>query len=234
MSKATQNLKKLQNTIEDNIQEELDSNITSGEFEFYDSPADKGKSRTWIMLLYPDNEDHQKIITEIPKDFPSAVWCSHDCDVNTDTGELKKEHIHYVLYFPNDVYKTHITKKYAWYAEIDRWVKPAKNIRKRVRYLLHADDPDKYQYPIEALEGNVEHYIKYFDSKSKEKSDVTKILFLIKYQTPFSLMDMVQKINDMDCYDTYRRAAYTFNALLKEQIDFLKQNEDNRERTRRK
>ena len=164
MSKASENLKKLQNTVEDNIQNTLDQDITAGEFEFYDSPADKGKTRTWIMLLYPDNEDHQKIITEIPKDFPSAIWASHDSDVNTDTGELKKEHVHYVLYFPNDVYKTHITKKYAWYADIDRWVKPAKNIRKRVRYLLHADDPDKYQYPFETLEGNVEAYKKYFDS----------------------------------------------------------------------
>lgn len=219
MSKASKDLQQLVGTIEDNIPKTLDQNLTAGEFEFYDSPEDKGKTRTWIMLLYPDNEDHQKIIADIPKDFPSAIWAVHDSDMNPDTGELKKEHIHYVLYFPNDVYKTHITKKYAWYAEIDRWVKPAKSIRARVRYLLHADDPDKYQYPIETLEGNVQAYRKYFDSKAKEQADVNAIMLLLKYETPFTYTDLLQKINDKGLYDTYRRGAYLFNLVYKEQCD---------------
>ena len=155
---------------------------------------------------------------EIPTQFPSAVWITHDCDVNPETGEQNKEHVHYVIYFTNESYKSRITKSFQWYKDINRFVKPAKDLRDRIRYLLHLDNPDKYQYPVSYLCGNVEAYKKYVDAKKTEEEDVQKILLLLKYKTPNSITDLLQQVIDMGVYATYRRNSYVFNQILAEQI----------------
>lgn len=211
---AIQNLKKLDQMISDNIEFTLDRDLSEDEIERA-PPNYNGKTRVWLLMLYPDCPEHVKIMEQIPKDFPQAIWAVHDMDVK-ETGELKKEHVHYVLYFSSAVFKTHITSKYDWYEDIDRFVRPASIIKKRVRYLLHYDDPDKFQYPIQYLEGNVKAFLKYFNGEQKETDDAQKILLLIKYSTPYDQYDLLQKVIDMNCYATYRRGYAMYNNIFRE------------------
>lgn len=212
VKKISNDIEALKSQVENNIDEAINKDLEPGEFEEYETKQEHRKSRLWIMLLYPDNPDHQKIIEDLPKRFSNAIWSCHDSDLNED-GKPLKEHIHVVLYFSNEVYKSRITNPFAWYFDINRFVKIAKDVKKRTRYLLHLDDPDKYQYPMDYLEGNVEAYIKYFDKEKKEASDVTRILMLIKYHLPYSLLEFVQMMADEGLYSTYRRNSSTFNSL---------------------
>lgn len=214
--KAISDLKKLNEIVDSNIIETLDTNLDAGTFEENYNFSFAGKTRVWLMLLYPDNEEHQQILESLPRDFPQAIWAHHDRDISTETGEILKDHVHVVLYFTNDVYKSHITKKYAWCETIERWVRPAKNIRERVRYLIHADDPDKYQYPYSYLEGNVKPYEKFIDREQTEADKAKCIIHLIKTQTFSDLADLIVCLCDNGLYAVYRKSAYTFNMIYSE------------------
>lgn len=215
-SKASVDLKKLQDAVDDNIEEYKKEYLSKDDVYDEDHQANQGKYRTWLMLLYPDCPEHQQIMDEIPRLFPSAIWATHDSDIDPETGELKKEHVHYVIYFTNEVYKSRVTKAFQWYSSINRFVKPGKDVKMRVRYLLHLDNPDKYRYPITYLKGNVEPYKKYIDSDKREEDDVQKIILMLKYDTPFSYTDMLQKVKDMGCYKTFIRGFRIFDLVFQE------------------
>lgn len=217
-SKAVADLKKLNDIVSDNIDANEKEYLTKDDIYDEHHSANTKKYRTWLMLLYPDCPEHQQIMEEIPTRFPSAIWVTHDSDIDPDTGELKKEHVHYVIYFTNESFKSRVTKAFTWYKDINRFVKPAKEVKARVRYLLHLDNPDKYRYPISYLEGNIEPYKKYLDSQKREEDDVDKILLLLKYETPCSYTDLVQKVKDMGCYSTLRRGFRMFDVIFQEQL----------------
>lgn len=207
---------KVEDAVETNNEDSKDRDLTEDDVATGNVTEYKGKSRVWLMLLYPDCEEHKKIIEQIPTLFPSAVWINHDSDLTPD-GKKKKEHIHYVIYMPNEVYKSNITKHFLWYADIDRFVIGAKDIKKRIRYLLHIDHPDKYQYPIAYLEGNVQPYLKYIDKEKIETEQAMSIILYLKHHTPWTRAEMIKDIIEMGCYSTFRRNAYMFTQVLDEQ-----------------
>lgn len=104
------------------------------------------KSRYWTILVYPESA---------PKDWEDILagytYCYklHDCDVNKDTGKLKKAHYHVVLAFDG-------TTTYNVVKELtDRLnspiPQPARSLRGTIRYLIHADNKNKYQYKREDI-----------------------------------------------------------------------------------
>ena len=55
------------------------------------------KARTWLLQLYPDNEVHQDIITDLNRGY-SFVGILHDKDTKED-GTPAKPHIHAIVRF---------------------------------------------------------------------------------------------------------------------------------------
>lgn len=218
--KYSENLKELQDNIDNNIENTLDRDLQAEDYDKFSKwPLDNGKHRLWIGVLYPDSPVHARIIETIPKNFPSAVWSHHDQDYNED-GKKLKDHIHYVIYFPNSVYKSHIISKYPDVdpKDIELRFHAATNVRKRTRYLLHYDDPDKYQYPIEYLEGNYEPYLKWFNGDKREIEDGKKLLDLLINNTPSSVTELMQMVFAYNLYSVYRRDSTTWRQILSEQI----------------
>lgn len=218
-------LQKLENQIDNNINLELSDEIPHEHFtDLNVEKNDNGKSRVWVMLLYPDNEQHGKILETIYTDFV-AIGALHDQDVTRD-GIKVKDHIHIVLYFTSPVYKSHITQKYDFYPEIDKWVHKRSDLKKQVRYLLHKDTPSKYQYPETYLEGNVQRFQKYFDKDGYESSELVTIINIIRQYEFESLADLILFVCDNGLYSTYRRNAYTVNLLYSE--DKMKRRDEKR------
>ena len=113
--------------------------------------ADVKKIRNFSGVLYPDSESYNcdEVISRIKSKFKQWAFCLHDMDVN-DEGELKKAHIHWVG--AGDARTLASCARILGLKENE--IEICKNCKLMVRYLLHLDDPDKYQYPVDDLDTN--------------------------------------------------------------------------------
>ena len=106
------------------------------------------RARTWTFLVYPESapENWREIL-----DGYHVPWVEsplHDKDINPD-GEPKKAHWHIVLFFDGK-------KSFEQVEEITEAINapiPQKtaNPKGLVRYLIHMDNPEKYQYKREEI-----------------------------------------------------------------------------------
>lgn len=105
--------------------------------------ARDNRARTWCAVVYPDSapENWRDLLDE--QHIPWAESPLHEFDVNP-TGEVKKAHWHIVLSFDGK-------KSYEQVCEILAPIRcpvpqRAHDIRGAVRYFVHLDNPEKYQY----------------------------------------------------------------------------------------
>ena len=106
------------------------------------------RARTWTSVVYPESapENWREIL-----DGYHVPWVEsplHDKDVNPD-GEVKKAHWHIILFFDGK-------KSFEQVKEITDALNapiPQKtaNPKGLVRYLIHMDNPEKYQYKREEI-----------------------------------------------------------------------------------
>ena len=112
--------------------------------------------RNWTFELYPDSmdPDYRNKINLLHCEWAESPL--HDKDLRAD-GSPKKEHIHIVLSFEGN-------KSYEQIKEICKSVKGViapefgsddtalvHSLRGMIRYLVHRDDADKYQYEKSAI-----------------------------------------------------------------------------------
>lgn len=116
----------------------------------------KERSRVMRLLLYPDNPAHKLAIMELQSNNYYAVGILHNRDVYEEdsethkAGELKKEHFHFVVKFSNARYVSGVAKS----LEIEeRFVIPWDSFKTACEYLIHLNEPEKYQYSLDNLVG---------------------------------------------------------------------------------
>ena len=92
-------------------------------------------------------------------DGVTAFVIKHDKDVIIDdpdnNGKLKPEHIHFVIKCKN-AHTISAVKKWLYHEneegrEEHVLVQECQSLKGAVRYLLHRDDPNKYQYDVEDI-----------------------------------------------------------------------------------
>lgn len=110
-----------------------------------------GRSRTWTIILYPESatSNWKEIIDEFFIEWVESPL--HNKDVNPD-GELKKPHWHILLMFPS-------VKSYEQVVELTDMLnapapQKAMSAKGVVRYMLHLDNPEKYQYDKSELKAH--------------------------------------------------------------------------------
>ena len=128
-----------------------------------------GKSTTprnsrWTTILYPESAASN--FMDVLKDFhvPFLLSPIHDKDVDGD-GVIKKAHYHLVLYF--DSLKSAAQAQVIFDAIGGVGCQSVQSPVSYARYLIHADDPDKYQY---AAEDVVAYGLDYLQCSLDEKS----------------------------------------------------------------
>lgn len=111
------------------------------------------KDRKFCALLYPDAEDYdcEQALNNLRAAFPRWAFCLHDKDT-TDDGELKKPHYHVLigtgqsaLLISTVANKLAIPSNYIQFCD---------SFRGSVRYLIHLDHLDKYQYSPSDVQSN--------------------------------------------------------------------------------
>lgn len=108
----------------------------------------KGRTRNYASVVYPESapDNWQEILSDLK--VPAFVSPLHDKDLNA-TGEEKKAHYHVMLVFEG-------VKTLEQAREIFQQIggvgcEAVQSLRGYARYLCHLDNPDKAQYPVEAV-----------------------------------------------------------------------------------
>lgn len=108
------------------------------------SPSNR--TRNWASVFYPDSapENWLDIITELV--VPCFISPLHDKDLNPD-GTPKKAHYHVMIMF--DSVKTSEQAKDIFKSINAVGCERVNSARGYARYLLHLDNPEKYQYSLD-------------------------------------------------------------------------------------
>lgn len=109
-----------------------------------------GRTRTWTFILYPESAptNWRDILNDLFIEWVESPL--HDKDVNPD-GEIKKPHWHILLIFPSvKTYEQVLDVTSVLQAPVPQKAMSAKGV---VRYMLHLDNPEKFQYDRSELKG---------------------------------------------------------------------------------
>lgn len=128
------------------------------------------RARVWTFLVYPESAPVGWISTLESFHVPFCVSPLHEFDKNP-TGELKKAHFHVVIAFSGK-------KSYEQVYDICKSINQPRpevvnDIRSMVRYLIHRDNPEKFQYDKRLIQAfNGFNFRNYFEFSKEEKYDI--------------------------------------------------------------
>lgn len=182
-------------------------------------PKQDKRYRTFMLILYKDDEKYFDYLNFIiDKEFKNQNYryagIVHDKDINEDTGELKKEHEHIVLYFDNPRTITSISKE----MELPpQYIEKYSSLKTALLYLLHYNQGDKVQYNFDEVYGDLKNELKKYitNTPSSEEERVLKVLDIIdNYYKYTSYSKFLRDVCNNGLYDILRRNNYIFIKIL--------------------
>lgn len=106
----------------------------------------KKRSNVWTFIGYPNDSLPDNYLSIIQNwHIPCLVSPIHDKDINADDTE-KKKHIHFMLYFGKGANKSY--DQVLFYTKSLNATIPqiVNSVNAMVRYFVHYDNPEKFQY----------------------------------------------------------------------------------------
>ena len=175
---------------------------------------EKYRSKTYCLLLYPEDATHLVAIDKIRKSYDYAMIL-HNKDIEID-GTLKKEHYHIVLRFDNAVWNTALAKDLGI---AENYIQDTRKFDRALLYLIHYNDTNKAQYTIEEVEGSLINRLKEIINKA-EKSEGEKVYELFKYIEScdyiLSTKEFGKWCAENGYWAEYRRGASIFHRVIDE------------------
>ena len=180
------------------------------------------RSKTHCLELYPDCIDHMQLINDIL--YNQVMFeCGyaailHDMDRRED-GEFKKPHFHIVFALARECSKDSFIKRVhsAYPTIVDNYFY-SDSREHSIRYLVHADDPDKYQYDpslIISHDLNIDRYLKR-QFIADEEDKIIKILDHIQSYPKESREELMRWVLNNNLWSEYRRSYSIINDIIKE------------------
>ena len=164
------------------------------------------KFRRVRLLLYPEDLTHLNALNIIIESGFKYIYILHDKD-SDEHGELKKKHWHVVLQFKNARYISGIAKQLKI---TENYILPCDHFQDALYYLLHLNQPSKYQYSLEECVGNLVGQFKDFLDRDS-KSECEKVLDILDYIDNTcgycSYTSLVRYCADVGSFDVLRRSG---------------------------
>lgn len=173
------------------------------------------KGRRWGIILWTDNPTHINALDYIKRNYQNYIYILHNRDVKEDKT-LKKEHYHVLLYFPNQKSLSSL-KKQLQLNDSDFY--EIKSFSGQLRYLIHFDDDDKFQYDPRDVKGSSFLMRKFTNSIKNINSELEESSAIVEYimqEECYTLYQVYQFVIDNDIYATFRRNYTFYRDLLKE------------------
>ena len=128
------------------------------------------------------------------------AYCLHDKDID-DNDHTKKAHYHLRIFHTDR--KTISAWSKVFHVK-ENEIETLIDKRLSIRYLIHRDNKEKYQYEIENIVSNFD-LSSYFLDKKVESDDITTIINYIDSSLIIHMRDIMQFILKNDLWSTYRR-----------------------------
>ena len=157
------------------------------------------KARDWTFILYPESapEHWREILDETHLRWIESPL--HDKDVNAD-GEKKKSHWHILLSFDGPVTQNAVKRLIEpLNGPVPQKIGSSKGL---VRYMIHMDNPEKYQYSInDIVAHNGADIQSYFELTATNRLTVMKEIITFIYDERIDnfadfLMIAIEKSDD--------------------------------------
>lgn len=169
--------------------------------------------RKFIALVYPDSTtyDYLEVLNNL-RSFPEWAYILHDKDLKND-GESTKPHYHCIM-------RGRSSKPLQTAANTlglpVQFVECAEKWDKSVRYLIHADDPDKYQYPHDAVTASFDWELCLLEPSERMASKGAEILNFLCETRCGSPLRLVSWSTTSGCYDEVVRHWATWRDIMRE------------------
>lgn len=150
------------------------------------------RCRNWCVITY---ESPLVVIPNLLAQSTHYAFIAHDHD------DGKKLHYHCVLCFNDAKTLKTLQNKKNFFGQGTLFGEPIRFLRQAVRYLIHKDCPEKYQYKLSDIVGDSSWFNEYFSVKYTVKDIVTDLVGGAR------LFDMVNKYGALFVlhYNTYRK-----------------------------
>lgn len=172
---------------------------------------DKDGCRNYMVELYPDTESYDcKAVLDIACNELFNKWCyiTHNFDTKED-GTLKKEHIHLVGHTKSAKFLDQVAEKLGVPSQ---FIEYCKHWKGACRYLIHIDDPDKFQYDAATVVANFDYNVVLDLSGAMQGTMIFNEICNTRH-TATSLMAWA--LNN-GCYSQYVRSFQVWRSILNE------------------
>ncbi len=171
--------------------------------------------RNFMLLLYPEWGSYKDLLQDIKGSFKNYAYIKH-----IPEEEEKKEHVHLILSLDNPRTEKSLAKR----LEIDpRFVNHIKSLRGSCRYLVHADNEDKYQYDLtQVIVSNSfkNTYFKSFDDLLSEEEILDNIYGFIKDYKSMDPIHLEIELTKYVCANGFERVFKRYYNTISKAIIF--------------
>ena len=172
------------------------------------------KTRTYTMILYPyEDINHYAVIDKL--ESCGYSYCAIDHDKDTDeNGELKKNHTHVYLRLKSPRFLEPLAKELGLACN---YLRPCRDSKGALLYMVHDGYPDKYQYDVESVYGSLRHEVGKLLVNEDEGSRIIKIIDLIdSMPRPCTYRQLLVAVCNNGMYGDFRRMGSGAKTLLDE------------------
>ena len=171
------------------------------------------RSRLWNCLLYPDDPTQAEAIKMLTDGGFSSVGILHDKDKNED-GTPLKPHYHFVVKFQNAIWRNSLAKDLGIQPN---YLEVCRDFKNSVTYLLHKNNPEKYQYDVEEAFGSLKPALLKLVNDDTEDEKALQILNILEsIEAPVKYIDFIRMCAEKGLWSDLRRGGYIFVQAVKE------------------
>lgn len=167
------------------------------------------KARNFQGIVYPDSESYscEEVLASGLDYFESFAYILHDKDLN-DKGELKKPHYHWLGKVKTPLKISVVSNRLG---VPENAVEFCHSYRQFLRYLIHADNPEKAQYDVDQIQGN-------FDKRpllgDVEKALVAQLMDEIINREIRTFKGLAVRAQELNAWPEFRRNYSVLKDLL--------------------
>lgn len=159
------------------------------------------RAKNWAMVLYPqDVPDGVDWVDELRKlQYPTAISPLHDRDTNADNSP-KKPHVHIILTGKGTWISFKTLQEFGKVVRAVALPQKCSNVEGYTRYLVHADNPEKFQYSKADIQ-----VIGRFDVEKSFKSTTTENWLMTAEMMDFIESENIVEFADLMLYARHNR-----------------------------
>lgn len=179
---------------------------------------DNFRDRKMLLVIYPDNPSHCDVFDILRDKDIAFACCLHDKDTNAD-GDLLKPHWHLVLKFRNARWRDAVASELQVEPHL---LLHCDSFDLSLRYLIHADDPEKAQYEFSSVFGPLSPNLAKLLVNDDEGSRVLEIVrYIDESESPLSYRKLLVMCCENGLYGEFRRLGSGAKWLLDEHNAFF-------------